>query len=85
MTLTIELTPRQEARLQAEAERSGLPVPEYIRRRLVGDTMHAPTDEAARLAAVDEAFGAFADLPFSSEDFAREKREEIAREEARLR
>ncbi len=84
MTLTLNLTQEQEARLRVEAERSGLTLPEYIVRRLLGDPPDVLLDEKARLAAIDAAFGAFADVPFSSEDLMREKREEVEREEARF-
>lgn len=74
MTLTIELTPEQESRLKAEAERSGLPLPQYALQRLVGIS-YTPTDEDERLAAIDAAYGALADAGISSEDFLREKHE----------
>ena len=35
MTLTIELTPEQEATLQSEAEREGRPLPDYALRVLL--------------------------------------------------
>jgi hypothetical protein len=83
MTLTLELTPEQERQLQTEAERSGIPLSDYILRRLLGTPSQAPSNETARLAAIDAAFGALAGTGISSEDFMREKHEEIEREEQR--
>ena len=37
MTLTVELTPEEEARLQERARQEGLPTEEYVRRRLLAD------------------------------------------------
>lgn len=38
MTLTIDLTPDQQAALEAEATARGIDLPELVRRRLTGDT-----------------------------------------------
>jgi hypothetical protein len=43
----------------------------------------AETEAAARLASIDEAMGAFAHVPTSSEEFSRRKQEEIDLEEAK--
>ncbi len=83
--MTIHLTAEQEARLQQEAGRNGMDAETYVLRRLFGESLPIETDEAARLAAIDAAYGAFADVPFSSEVLMQEKREEVAREEARFR
>ncbi len=83
MTLTLDFTPEQEARLRAEAERSGLPIEEYVARRLVGDSSKAPKTDAERLAAIDAAYGALAGLGLSSEEFMRDKHDETEREEQR--
>ena len=38
MTLTIDLTPEQQAALESEARARGIDLPELARRRLFGDT-----------------------------------------------
>ena len=42
MTLTVELTPDEEARISAEAQAQGLPVDVFIRGILKGIANHAP-------------------------------------------
>jgi hypothetical protein len=87
MSLTIEMPPELESKIQMEAQKRGLRAAEYARlllERLLTPT-EAEAEEAARLAAIDTALGALADVPFSSEDLSREKQEEIDREQARHR
>ena len=43
MTLIIELTPEQEARLKAEADEEGLKLEDFALLRLVGDKKRSPT------------------------------------------
>ncbi len=83
MTLTVHLTPEQVDRLQAEADRTGIPLTEYVRQRLLGDASQLAADDAPRLAAIDAAMGALAGSGLSSEDFMSEKQAEVAHEEAR--
>lgn len=83
MTLTLHLTPEQVARLQAEADRTGLALADYVQRRLLGDSSRMAGDDASRLAAIDAAFGSLAGSGISSDDFMSEKQAEVAREEAR--
>ena len=85
MTLTLHLTPEQVARLQAEADRTGIPLTDYVQRRLLGDTSQMAADSATRLSAIDAALGALAGSGISSDDFMSEKQAEVAREEARWR
>ena len=73
MTPSVHLTSEQVALLQAEADRLGLPLSEYARWRLLGDTAQIATDDAARLAAIDAAQGSLAGSGISSEDFLNEK------------
>ena len=77
MTLTIELTPEEEARLRQEAAACGLETQEYAHRKLV---RIAANGAPRRLSG----FGMFADVPVSSEDFAARKQEEKEKED-RLR
>ncbi|MDQ3814877.1 MAG: hypothetical protein M3347_13115 [Armatimonadota bacterium] len=84
MTLTIEITPPLESRLQEEATRRGLPAPEYARRLLEDLLLSAPIadeQEAERLAAIDAAMGALAHTHTSADEFCRRKQEEIDLEE----
>ena len=85
MTITLHLTPEQTARLQAEADKGGLTLPEYAEQRLLGDAHQRITDMEARLAAIDVAMGALAGSGISSDDFMREKQVEIERDEGRRR
>jgi hypothetical protein len=88
MTLVIEVTPELESRLQEEAAKRGLPVPECARILLEGaltpeerSEVTPPMTAEERAARVRAARGSLAHMPFSSEDFMREKQEEIDREE----
>jgi len=83
MTLTVDMTPEQMARLQAEADRSGLTLVDYVRRRLLGDVGPIATDDTTYLPAIDAAMGALAGSGISSEEFMSEKQTETARDEAR--
>jgi hypothetical protein len=77
MTLTIDLTPEQESALAAEANARGLDLPEFARLRLL-DGVPAPGAPGRR----PTGRGMLKHLPGGSEAFAREKQEEIRREEA---
>ena len=48
MTLTIDLTPEQEAKLQAEADASGMALPEFAKLRLLQDPTVKPGAFLAR-------------------------------------
>ena len=85
MTLTLHFTAEQMARLQAEADRIGVPLGAYAQQRLLGDASRVGADEAARLDAIDAAMGALSGGDISSDDFLHEKHAEIAREEAHWR
>lgn len=71
--------------MRAEADRRGLSPTDYALWRLFGDASQGGADAAARLAAIDAAMGALAGSGISSDDFMREKREEVEREEDRWR
>ena len=85
MALTVNLSSEQAARLQAEADRSGLTLSEYVLRRLLGDATQARPEDSVRMVAIDAAMGALQDCGLSSEDFMHEKRVEIDDEERRWR
>lgn len=74
MTLTIELTPEEEARIRQEAAECGLETTEYAHRKLVGDAVNGARRKLS-------AHGKYADVPGSSDDFAARKAAEKAREE----
>ena len=78
MTLTLHLTSEQVAHLQAEADRTGIPLTEYVQRRLLGDASQLAADETTRLSTIDAALGALAGNGLSSEDFMREKKSLLA-------
>lgn len=77
MTLTIDLTPEIEARLQAAAARHGLPVEEYALRVLdlgiSADALPMTGAEALAYWKREGVIGLFSDRPDSPE-FARELR-----------
>jgi hypothetical protein len=83
MTLIPHLTCEQVARLQAEADRTGLALVDYVQRRLLGDSSGGSGDDATRLAVIDVALDALAGSGISSDDFMREKQAEAEREEER--
>ena len=69
MTISLELTPEQEARLEDEAARSGLDVAEYALSRLFGGPV-SPGPAGAEIVAALRAsgvIGTFADRPDSPE------------------
>ena len=74
MTLTIDLTPEQEARLQERARQEGLPAEEYARQRLLADLSRPRTGaEALEYWRREGVLGLFADRPDSPE-YARQLR-----------
>jgi hypothetical protein len=77
MTLTIELTPEQENRLQAAAERRGLEPAEYAQRLLAENLPELPATGAQLLAYWDEegCLGVFSDRPEDSPELARQLRQ----------
>ena len=84
MTLTIEIASPLAERILAMAERAGVPAEEYAIRlleiateRLIDEEPKARPSKAF----IESIRGKYADLPISSDDFARRKREEIEREE----
>jgi hypothetical protein len=85
MTITLHLTPEQMARLQAEADKGGLTLPEYAEQRLLGGASQPIIAVEARMAAIDGAMGALAGSGISSDDFMREKQAEIEHDEDRRR
>ena len=84
--LTISPPPELEAQLRAEAQKRGATAEELtlqaLRDFLQSDGMPDPA-ESARLAAIDELMGLGADVDFSVEDLHRERREDLARDEAK--
>ena len=89
MTLTIDLTPDQQAALEAEATAHGMALPEFARLRLLESASGSVPQTRERVRGNGEPkrrpriMGKYAGLLTDSETFAREKQEEIAREEAR--
>lgn len=81
MTLTIELTPEQEARLHREAVIKGLPMSELARLRVIAGAFPAVADP---LQQKKSALGKYAGLGPSVDEFLREKHAETAREEVGL-
>jgi hypothetical protein len=73
MTLVLELTPEELARLEAEAQARGVQA-ETVLRDLIAQL---PTRHEKR---VLRAFGKYTHSPRSVEDFERESREDKARE-----
>ena len=88
MTVTIDLTPEQSARLEQEAKARGVDVPAVLRdlieqipnRRAMPQKTAHPEKPARRL----QGYGKFAGIGPSVDEFLREKHEETAREERRL-
>lgn len=84
MSVILELSAETESKLHEEARKRGLDAAGYARlliERLLMPS-EAEAEEVARLAAIDAALGAFATVPYSSDDLAREKQLERDREEA---
>lgn len=88
MTLTLELTPAEEARLAAAAAQNGLE-PAALAKKLV--TEHLPpaqngaaaaVQEQERIARIRAGRGSFSDVPVSVEDLHRERQADKAKEEA---
>jgi len=79
MTLTIELTPEQEAALQAQAMEAGMEASEYARQLLASDlvTEPRPMTGAEILAFWEQegVFGVFADRG-DAQEYARHLREQ---------
>jgi hypothetical protein len=80
MTLTIELTPEQEAALQAQAQAAGIDATEYAQRLLASDLAeeHRPMTGAEMIAYWDKEgiTGTFADRP-DSQEYARQLRDQV--------
>ncbi len=84
MTLTLELTAREQAVLEAKAAQMGVPVERYAMGVLqhdveADDTITGTPRQRA------SGFGKFAHLNLSSADVRRDRCEEVAREEARFK
>lgn len=73
MTITIELTPEEEARLQQEAKRRSIEPAEYVR-----SLIHIALQDRI------SALGMFKGVLPTVEEFLEEKQKEKAKEEARL-
>ena len=83
MTLTINLSPTEQARLSAAARQSGL-APDVLAKRLVTD--HLPpimslTNEEDRIARIQAGMGSFAHVDVMVEDLHRERQVDKAAEE----
>lgn len=84
--LTISPPPELEEQLRLEAQKRGVAAEELTVEALrVFLQLNGVPDEAenARLAAIDELMGMGADVNFSTEDLHRERREDLARDEAK--
>ncbi len=83
MTLTIDLSPIEQARLTAAARQSGL-APDVLAKRLVTDHLPpvmSPTDEEDRLARIRAGMGSLAHVDVTVEDLHRERQADKAAEE----
>ena len=83
--LTISPPPELEEQLRFEARKRGVPAEELTVEALrvfLQSNGVADDAETKRLAAIDKAFGFAADVNLSSEDLHRERREDLARDEA---
>ena len=97
MSITIELTPPEEAELKAHADRTGVSLREYVRalirmattvpesrgQAVTAGNQPAVTSEDERIAAIDRVMGKYSSRGGSSEDFMRRKHEDTEREEER--
>ena len=82
MTLKLNLTPEQAARLETQARRKGLAVKEYALRRLLGTPEEtAPEGVRGNVPRRVSGFGQFAHVKTSSEEYAGRKSAEIDRED----
>jgi hypothetical protein len=92
MTLTIDLTPEQSARLEQEAKARGVDVPAVLRelieqipnrrpvpQKTARKELSSPSKEKPDYSRL-QGYGKYAHLNLSSEAYALEKQEEIARE-----
>lgn len=90
MTLTLELSPAEEARLAAAARLNGME-PALLLKQLVAE--HLPlldykngvfldAQERERIARILATEGSFSDVPVSVEDLHRERQADKAKEEA---
>lgn len=89
MTLTIDLTPAEQARLTASARRTGLE-PTALAKRLVTDHLPMDSDAAStstaaheqdRLAAIHAARGSMATVGVTVDDLHRERQADKEKEE----
>jgi hypothetical protein len=78
VTLTIDLTPEQEAAIEAEATSRGMALPEFARLRLLEGV---PAEGAGRSRKLS-GYGVLAGVGGSVEEFLRAKHAETAREDA---
>jgi hypothetical protein len=91
MTVSLEVPPEVEERLKAAADRAGQSVGDYLRTQLEkllppADTEATPPETPEeRRARVYGFAGKYAHLPFTVDDFLREKHEEARREAERDR
>ena len=84
--LTISPNPEAKQWIHSRAQRLGIAAEELAARmfnEIVAAKAATEQAESARLAAIDKAFGYAADVSLSSEDLHRERREDLARDEAR--
>lgn len=90
MTLTLELKPEEIAALESKAQAEGVDMETALRgliEQIQPGQAAAPSRHAEKPATGKEpkrlrAFGKYAHLGLSSEEYAREKREELEREQA---
>jgi len=87
MTLTIDLSPTEQARLTAAARQSGL-TPDALAKRLVTERLPpvlSPNDEEERVARIRAGMGSFAHVNVTVEDLHRERQaDKVAEESAAL-
>lgn len=82
MPLTIDLAPETEKRLTEEAGKHGLPATEYAR-RLIEQQLPANVERKKPTQKVLRAWGKYAHILPSSDEFAAQKQEEIDHEDRR--
>lgn len=85
--LTISPPPELEQQLRTEAQKRGVAAEELTVQALRAflQSNGVPDEaKAARLAAIKKAYGFAADVNFSVEDLHRERREDLARDEAKF-
>lgn len=84
MTLTIDLSPTEQARLTAAARQSGL-APDALAKRLVTEHLPpelSPHDEEERVARIRAGMGSFAHVNVTVEDLHRERQADKVAEES---